>query len=295
MKKIFINTVIIAALLVAADLMVGLVAKKLITNLPDSTILESDIVQSMQNKQADILILGSSKAKHSFVPQLFTDSLHLSAYNAGCDGHDVIYASLVLESWLERCQPKIVVLGLWNSMLDGSWRANSVNDCKTLYGINQLYTQWVDTKEPLTTRIKMTSNIYRFNSSMVWLIKSYRNGDQHSDGYSPLFEVPKKMTDTPFEGFKPDEVEVAQLKHIIALCREKGIKLYMALAPDHEIDAAMRRWVADFCKSEGVWFRDYTFEKSVYPEITNFSDAGHLSDKGAQIFTRIFISDMRKQ
>ena len=59
MKKIFINTVIIAALLVAADLMVGLVAKKLITNLPDSTILESDIVQSMQNKQADILILGS--------------------------------------------------------------------------------------------------------------------------------------------------------------------------------------------------------------------------------------------
>ena len=103
------------------------------------------------------------------------------------------------------------------------------------------------------------------------------------------------MTDTPFEGFKPDEVEVAQLKHIITLCHEKGIKLYMALAPDHEIDAAMRRWVADFCKSEGVWFRDYTFEKSVYPEITNFSDAGHLSDKGAQIFTRIFISDMRKQ
>ena len=223
MKKIFINTVIIAALLVAADLMVGLVAKKLITNLPDSTILESDIVQSMQNKQADILILGSSKAKHSFVPQLFTDSLHLSAYNAGCDGHDVIYASLVLESWLERCQPKIVVLGLWNSMLDGSWRANSVNDCKTLYGINQPYTQWVDTKEPLTTRIKMTSNIYRFNSSMVWLMKSYRNGDQHSDGYSPLFEVPKKMTDTPFEGFKPDEVEVAQLKHIIALCRDVDI------------------------------------------------------------------------
>lgn len=292
MKRFFINIIVIATLLAVADLMVGVVAKRVIANLPDSAILEADIVQSLNKKKADILILGSSKAKHSFVPRLFSDSLHLTAYNAGCDGHDVIYASLVLESFLERCQPKIVVLGLWNSMLDGSWHANSINNCKSLYKANRPYTEWVNSHEPLSTRIKMQSNIYRLNSSMVWMLKSYAKGDQHSDGYAPLYEVPKKMSDTMISGFKPDSVEEATLKRIINLCHRKGIKLYIALAPDHEIDNGMRKWVADFCKINRLWFHDYTFEKSIQPEITNFSDAGHLSDKGAHAFTRIFISHM---
>ncbi|MCQ2289863.1 MAG: hypothetical protein MJZ63_01130 [Muribaculaceae bacterium] len=294
MKKLLTNIVIVAALVITVDVLVGVVTKRLIHDLPDSSVLEADIVQAMENKKADILILGSSKAKHSFVPQIFTSDLHLSAYNAGCDGHDVVYASLVFDSFLQRCQPKIVVVGLWNSMLDGSWRNNSINNCKTLYNINESYTSWVDKHEDWTTRMKMQSNIYRFNSSLVWIGKSYNKGDQHSDGYSPLYEVPKEMSDVEFKGFKADDTEVNQLKHIIAQCNKKGIKIYIILAPDHEIDNAMRKWVADFCKKEGVWFHDYTYEKTIYPEITNFSDAGHLSDKGAQLFTKLFIANIQK-
>lgn len=290
MKKLILRFFIITALLIASDYLVGKVAERWIDQLPDSGILEADIVQSMQHKSADVLILGSSKSKHSFVPSIFSDSLHLTAYNAGYDGHDVIYASLVLESFLERCRPKIVILGIWNSMLDGSWHSNSIHNCKTIYGSNQPYTTWVDHNESWATRLKMQSHIYRLNSAMVWMLKSYRIGNRITDGYSPLYDGVKEMHDTPFEGFTPNDEEVAQLMHIIQLCHKHHIRLYITLAPDHEIDHGMRAWIANFCKKQNVWFHDFTFEPTIYPNPSNFADAGHLSHQGAQIFTRLFIS-----
>ncbi|MGM9870045.1 MAG: hypothetical protein ACI30R_10545 [Sodaliphilus sp.] len=290
MKKLILQFFIIIALLTGADFLVGLLSERWVERLPDSGVLESDIIQSLQHKSADVLILGSSKSKHSFVPSIFTDSLHLTAYNAGYDGHDVIYASLVLESFLERCRPKIVILGIWNSMINGSWHSNSIHNCKPLYGINHPYTDWVDHNESWTTKLKMQSHIYRINSSMVWMLKSYRIGNRNTDGYSPLYEEVSNMKDTPFEGFNPDIKEVERLKHIIQLCRKNGIRLYITLAPDHEIDNGMRAWIAQFCKKQNVWFQDFTFEPTIYPNPSNFADAGHLSHQGAQIFTRLFIS-----
>lgn len=290
MKKLILQFFFIIALLISADTLIGVLSEQWIERLPDSGILEADMVQSLQHKSADVLILGSSKAKHSFVPSIFSQSMHLKAYNAGYDGHDVIYASLVLESFLERCHPKIVVLGIWNSMLDGSWHSNSIHNCKSLYGVSDRYTDWVECHEPWSTRLKMQSHLYRINSAMVWMLKSYRIGNRNTDGYSPLYEEVKEMKDTPLEGFIPDEEEVAQLKHIIQLCRKHHIQLYITLVPDHEIDNGMRAWIANFCKQQNVWYRDFTFEPTVYPYASNFADAGHLSHQGAQIFTRLFIS-----
>ena len=40
---------------------------------------------------ADILIFGSSRANHSYVPEIFEDKLHYTFYNTGRDGNFILY------------------------------------------------------------------------------------------------------------------------------------------------------------------------------------------------------------
>ena len=40
---------------------------------------------------ANILIFGSSRAAHHYVPSILSDSLDMSCYNCGMDGNGIIY------------------------------------------------------------------------------------------------------------------------------------------------------------------------------------------------------------
>ena len=87
MKKVLINILIIFAIVAACDIAVGFLGNKILMGTPEVGTLQVDAYQAMFKKKADVLILGSSRARHTFQPKMIADSTGLTAYNAGYDGH----------------------------------------------------------------------------------------------------------------------------------------------------------------------------------------------------------------
>ncbi len=285
MRKWILSISVIAAIVIAADVAIGAACDALLRRLPDSGTFETDINQALTRKRADVLILGSSKAKHHYVPQVLGDSLGMSVYNAGADGHDVAYACMVLQSWLTRCTPRVVVLDLCNSMVNGDWIDNSISDTKCYYGINEAVTGYIDSGHDWRLRLKLHSNLYRLNGSLVWLTKGMlTHAKASSDGYEPLYGSDMVPGVTTYGPFTPSPVEAEQLRRIARLCRSHGIKLHIILSPNHEIDNGMRRWLATETRRDGVRLADMTEAPQVWDD-RYYKDRGHLNHDGAVLFT----------
>ena len=57
----------------------------------------------------DIIMMGSSRMRHHYVPQVFEDSLGMSCYNAGIDGNGIILSYGFLQMILQRYSPKLII------------------------------------------------------------------------------------------------------------------------------------------------------------------------------------------
>lgn len=294
MKKWILSIAAVAAIVIAADLAVGAAGNALMWHMPDAGTFESDLNQALNHKRADVLILGSSKAKHHYVPQVLADSLGMSVYNAGADGHDVAYASMVLQSWLTRCRPSVVVLDICNSMVNGDWVANSIGDVKCHYGANRAVTGYIDSSGDWRLRLKLHSSLYRLNGSEVWLAKTYLKGPlpEPSDGYSPLQGSDMKPGVTTYGPFSPSPIEAGQLQAIATLCRRHGIALRIVLSPNHEIDNGMRRWLAAEARRSGVALSDFTELPGLWAD-HYYKDRGHMNHTGAVKFSSIMAPLLR--
>lgn len=294
MKKWILSIAAIAAIVIAADLAVGAAGNALLWRMPDSGTFEADLKQALNHKRADVLILGSSKAKHHYVPQVLADSLGMSVYNAGADGHDVAYASMVLQSWLTRCHPRVVVLDICNSMVNGDWVANSIGDVKCHYGANRAVTSYIDSSGDWRLRLKLHSSLYRLNGSEVWLAKAFikRPLPAATDGYSPLQGSDIEHGVTTYGPFTPSPIEAGQLRLIAALCRQRGIALRIVLSPNHEIDNGMRRWLAAEARRDGVALTDLTELPGLWAD-RYYKDRGHMNHEGAVKFSSIMAPLLR--
>ena len=59
-----------------------------------------------------ILILGSSRASHHYIPAIIEDSLGMSCYNAGKDKQGVFYSLAILKAVCARHRPQGVILDI---------------------------------------------------------------------------------------------------------------------------------------------------------------------------------------
>ncbi len=294
MRQWILNIAIIAVIVAVADWATGAAGNAMLRHMPDTGTFEADINQALTRKSADVLILGSSKAKHHYVPRVLEDSLGMSVYNAGADGHDVAYACLVLQSWLTRCTPRVVVLDICNSMVNGDWIDNSIADIKCYYGQNKAVTAYIDSSRDWRLKLKLHSNLYRLNGSLVWLTKAMlKHPAATTDGYSPLYGSDIEHGNTTYGPFTPSHVEAEQLRRIAWLCRRNGIRLHVVLSPNHEIDNGMRHWLAAETKRDSVAFADMTEAPEVWAD-RYYKDRGHLNNDGAVMFTSMITTMLRQ-
>lgn len=94
---------VILLIVIGADLLIGAVSKSAIVNVKDVGVNQTNSVQALFKRQAEVLILGPSTANHHFDCQILKDSLGMTCYNAGRDGQNIIYNAMVLDAFLTRC------------------------------------------------------------------------------------------------------------------------------------------------------------------------------------------------
>lgn len=296
MKRVIINIIIILAVVALCDIAVGLIGNKMLMNTPEVGTLQTDAFQALFKKKSDILILGSSRARHTFQPKMIADSTGMTAYNAGIDGHGMNYAMIVLQSFLERCKPKIVALETCADMVNDEWLNNSIDDIKYFYGLNTPLTNYVNDYGTWQLRTKLHSNLYRLNSTITWMTKARMLPTRTCDGYEPQLA---NLTDTAiinFYNFHTNAIQVECFEKIIKTCRENNIKLYVYIAPSLEVTARFQEWMKNYCDSHGISLHDYGCSSLFFNNRNKyFNDSDHLNDDGARIFTNILISNLNKE
>lgn len=294
LKKVLLGVLASVVLLVAADWAVGTWSEKMYYKSKYGIFHRQ--IYCLQESKDDILILGSSRAAHHYVPQIFEDSLGMSCYNAGSDGMCIYYHYVILASRIHRgCAPKLVVLEVLRSDAEVSGDAvfsldAALERLAPHYGeiptIDSLYAYngWKE-------RIKLMSKTYRYNSKLVQTIKCNYIPWPENKGYEALSGVIEETEGEAADvlssaGELPiEERKLEYVQKLIDLCKANNIKLLMLYSPyyHNEIPNAITT-IEDIAVKNDVPFLNYglveQFQNNEY-----FQDASHLNDTGAKAYT----------
>lgn len=243
---------------------------------------------------ADLVVLGSSRAHHHYDTKFITDSLHIQAFNAGFDGRGLTAHLCLLQAIYENATPRIVVLELLPDDLSGTLN-NRVDLLKRYYRVNdevRSVMNMVDSSNKLLTYF----SLYRYNSELLKSVEEYMfpytNAD---DGYAPLDAVyDENLVVTPqILDDRVDPVALSCLEQIVELAEEHGTELVVVISPElfERVESSP---VEEYCSIYGVPFID----NSALPEFRMhtewFNDAWHMNRTGARYYTELFISQLQK-
>lgn len=287
---------IILAIILGADLLVGAVSKDAIRNVKDVGLNQTNSAQVLFSRKADVLILGSSRANHSFDCSIIKKEWGLSCYNAGRDGMNIMYDGMVFFSYIERHIPKLVVLDLTESMLDNSWN-ETWRDMICFYGMSNPLDDIIDSLASPIERLQLQSNIYRYNKTWEWLLKA-RTGEDMSalNGYRPMpvhHDHPKGLK-VENVSFTADSGNVEMLSRIINTCSDKGIKIILTCSPSLIIEKGnFPQFIADYGKKHQIPVLNWNGDKKYTNKPEWFYDMTHLNENGARAFTKDFCKRLR--
>ena len=92
-----------------------------------------------------------------------------------------------------------------------------------------------------------------------------------------------------------DSMKIEFLQRFIFTCKKNHIKLVFTISPAYSIVNEGDYCILDnIAKQEGITLLDYHSQKLFLDRPYLFHDREHLWDEGAQLFTSIFASDLKR-
>jgi hypothetical protein len=300
-KKFFIKLFIFLAIVVVLDIAIGATLRHYYFKQESG--VQYRTTYSMEQTKADVLIFGSSRATHHYVPDIFEKRLNMSYYNVGRDGNFIFYHYAVLKSVLKRYTPKIIILDI-----SGGEFSVSQDSYDRLSALLPYYKEHPEIRPIVELKsdyekVKLVSSIYPYNSSLITIalgnvsFNKKRNDD--TEGYLPL----KKNWNLPLEdlGMLPnydlDSVKMKAFDSFITDCKAANIELYVVCSPQYRkaqnTDYSVLN-AKQMAEKHNVPFRDFYDDTSFINHVRLFADAAHLNDSGARVFSNIMVDDLLK-
>jgi hypothetical protein len=265
-------------------------------------------IYCLTESQDEIMILGSSRAAHHYIPQILEDSIGLSCYNAGSDGMCIYYHYGILASRIQRgCPPKMVILEVISTDAEVSQSATfSLDAALDRYAPHYGEVAQIDSLYILNgwkERVKLMSKTYKYNSKLVQMIKCNYIPSPENKGYEALNGVmhiaeEQKVSDImPSTSYSYPNIEDRKLLYLQKLiddCKTNNIELVMCYSPYYgQTTPASICMIEQLATENNVTFLNYGsdvhFQKPEY-----FQDASHLNDNGARMYS-MEISRVLKQ
>ena len=298
MKKFILRILLFFGIVAAVDFAVG----KLFWNLQSNVAKGRTGVEfyaCMESKE-DILIMGSSRATHHYIPQMITDSLGLSCFNAGQDGNGIIMQYGRWKMISERYAPKMIIYDI-NPSFDLVENDNMTYiDHLKPYCREKEVRDYVSTIFPLE-RLKLMSQMYRYNYKFLEIMSDCVRGDDGElKGYIPLYgqirpEVVERSLKSHEIGIiKTDETKLKYLERLARDCRERNTKLVFVVSPffgGGSLEEKSFSKVQEIASQYGASFAYYNTSE-LTSDIEIFKDSQHLNDDGAKEMTSLIIGLM---
>ncbi len=259
---------------------------------------------------SDIVIYGSSRAWVHINPTMISDSLNVSTYNLGIDGHNFwlqyLRHSMLLEN---NNKPKIVIFSL---------DVFTLQKVKDLYNSDQFlpYMLWnnkikeatisyncfkaIDYEIPLIRylgRQKAINIAFSINktNNKVERIKGYQGRDEE---WNADFDKAKKNMKN-YER-ELDSASILLFERFLNECKSQNIKILFVYSPEYiegqkfvknrsEIISLYEK----YSKKYNIPFYNYSKDPLSYQK-KYFYNASHLNKTGAELFTKKLIDSLKK-
>ena len=297
MKKYIVNIFKFIFIVAVIDFTVGKIGDYLQTHAKGgSTRALNDLVM---NDCHDVIILGSSRARHHYDTPFLSDTLELDVYNAGYDGNGVVLAYGLLEMILERYHPKLILfdvepafdINVYNndnrhkryiSSLKPYYRYHFVGEIIKDVSIDEWY--------------KVHFGLLRYNSKLFSLIFDkifYRPMQQK--GYKPLNGIYTRDPDE--SNGQSEEIDPFKLKYVdklLLLAKTHEVPLAVIASPKYGAKSSKGLTpVIDLCYKYNFPFIDYYSNELFMQHKDWFKEPMHLNHEGARIFSKNIASEIK--
>ena len=300
MRKRIGFILIVLFIIIGCDWLVGAVTGKMIREVRDVGVNQTNTAQALFSREADVLILGSSRANHSFDCRIIEDSLGMNCYNAGRDGQNMVYDAMVFFTYIERHVPKLVILDIAGSMMDDSWFGN-LKEMNCYYGLAEPLDKIIDENSTWVERMKLKSNLYKYNNTWQWLLNArMAKSAAELDGYRPMPVSSRSPCQVRFihaGKAKIDNRCLSYLEKIRKACQEHHISLVLTFSPALAVckSGGEEEWLEMYSAKNRLPFIDSGKDSSFYNHPELFYDMTHLNAKGAELYTKRFVTELKKR
>lgn len=262
------------------------------------------------NINADLLIYGSSRAYRHFDPNIIEDSLDLSAYNLGINGHNFWLQYLRHIEYIKtNTLPKHILLAV---------DVNSLGKIKDLFQMDQFlpYMLWNKNITKFTSSYEGYNRLDYYVPALRYFGKS--NAKQEalvalmSDSIIPyrkkgyngsnekwnddFINAKKKMT---YYEVRIDKPSLDLFDKFLKECQNNNIKITLVHSPlyiEGQEFVKNRKEILqifkDFALKYNLYFLDYSKDALSFDK-NNFYNAMHLNRLGAELFTKKLVGDLK--
>ena len=295
MKRFLINIAIFFAIVAVGDFSMGKVFHYLQAHAGGRTGAEYYVCEKATE---DVIIMGSSRASHHYVPEIISEKLGMSCFNAGQDGNGIILQYGRWKMLSERYTPKLIIYDI-TSVFDVEVNDNMayIDRLKPFCG-DLMVKDYVSEVFPME-HFKTFSSMYCYNYKFIEMAFDYlRKGDyKSSGGYIPLNghirkEIISKAKTEKSHSIEMDSVKLFYLYQLVKEARKKGSQVLLVVSPSWKggnLAANAYSTIKAMAEEYRVQFVEYIdLEMCNNPD--NFEDSSHLNDKGARAFTDNLLS-----
>lgn len=299
-KRFLIACAIVLSSLFVIDRGVGVVYNYALKNLKNSTTDFGKENYSLNIlTDIDILIIGSSRASHHFVPDVIHERIKeycgcdtLSIYNAGIDGHFAAFNICCAHNILQRYVPKLLILELGPNLGVDKSDDRVIWQLAPFYDVAPCASEYIDSQN-LRTRLQTKVNLFRFNSRILRIARAFMVGAKPNDGYEPLFgTMHSDRQEYSIETVTElDEALIAQLVNLFSYANELDANIVVTSSPRfrskidyNHLDSLCNQYDIPYIN---IYDTD-TFNN--HPEL--FKDWSHLNDDGARVYTSLFFEEL---
>ncbi|MHC9063845.1 hypothetical protein ACYX34_14310 [Nitrospira sp. CMX1] len=306
------HVLFIAVLIIGIDQMIGCVLSRLY--LHTTTGDSGGIINGVLRRKADFLVLGSSRAKHHVIPAILKKQLSGSVFNAGINGHDFLYAIMLLDIWTHaHAPPKAILLHIDYASLSYSEKELARTHVFSGYFGESERVRGILLMRGEYEWVKYLSFSYRFNGKVLSIIKNLvmrtDNMLDEYDGYVGLngtFVARVDPVISPAESSSDEfppfwELKLSYLSELARYCKVNGTRLILFHSPRYQEDsAALVDWskrIADLqLTHEGVEYLDLSARSAerITGRSEYFRDVAHLNSKGAEVFSQILADEIAR-
>lgn len=282
-------------IIISLDLILGKVLKKIYFKKPSYT--NAKIAYTIDSASQAILIYGSSRAQHHYIPDTITKYTKLSCYNCGIGGQGLVFSYIQVSEMLKRHRPKVIILDISpNILLD----SNSIEKLRILMPYYERGDQIQNIFNSLSyfERFKYYSFIYPYNGSILSIISSFvYHKKELNKGFIPLLGKlnQKSISVNDTRCAKINNIQLNYLDSIQKICKDGNVTLIFMVSPIYKktySDSTILSQIGNISKNYKNYFLDYSSDSLFYRNSNLFKDNLHLNVDGAALYSKIISNDL---